>query len=748
MLLFSCFCLSHSVADSMTCLRSPSVRRSSTLGPMLGLFEAPGRYTYHAECEKHPLRVWFTPTASLLNCGWRGRRGALRPPAGCLARSLSDAAAALGREDTMNLDTSHGAVALMIGVNFLSAFNGMQQRASQLAIAVERLGFALHYVSLGTLQATSECAHADVAVVCHTPGDAMAQYDGFARWARAHRTIPKLAILGFTSLTVEVSRVVTRMPAAELDGWQAGGYDPAHVPKAHRCVTLLNAVLRDFPASATIIYTDDVHFQRVQHVLQLSGRMAALSPRQTRVLASARELELQTYSKAHHVLFVADADERAVLDALRGRNAASKLRQQRMPRTSVLPFSTHARPYTHVASAEHRLEGRMLFVGTCHPVAKASIGWFVQSILPLVVHDAPSSQLRVVGNGWQSAAASAPFAEWVERGALVILGPANASELEQEYQAARLFVAPVLNTTGVSTKIVHAMANGLPVLTTTMGTAGLQLSPPSEPCCSVSRPRCNGSAQAVPSLALSFSGIHPSRAILVADGAKAFATAAARALHDVTLWQDVSKRALSQMRSLTDSFQSAALAGALSAAHVEIPTRRGCLLVCVRCTTGPQRIALRRTVSRLVRSKVSVHVVLLPQAQGPVSELLVLGRLQTPGVFFYFGTPQEQWAALRTAAPEPPPSFAVIVADEESRAADTLNACTRMDAGAGAETLPIIQPHDIWAHLRQQPYAQQHHTRHPHPHQHDARTMRSTHARLDAPSPEDDPGPFGFTATL
>ena len=117
----------------------------------------------------------------------------------------------------------------------------------------------------------------------------------------------------------------------------------------------------------------------------------------------------------------------------------------------------------------------------------------------------------------------------------------------------------------------------------------------------------------MPSLALGFSGIHPSRAILVADGAKAFATAAARALHDVTLWQDVSKRALSQMRSLTDSFQSAALAGALSAAHVEIPTRRGCLLVCVRCTTGPQRIALRRTVSRLVRSKVSVHVVLLPQ---------------------------------------------------------------------------------------------------------------------------------------
>ena len=70
----------------------------------------------------------------------------------------------------MDPDTSHGAVALMIGVNFLSAFNGMQQRASQLAIAVERLGFALHYVSLGTLQATSECAHADVAVVCHTPG--------------------------------------------------------------------------------------------------------------------------------------------------------------------------------------------------------------------------------------------------------------------------------------------------------------------------------------------------------------------------------------------------------------------------------------------------------------------------------------------------------------------------------------------------------------------------------------------------
>ena len=70
-----------------------------------------------------------------------------------------------------------------------------------------------------------------------------------------------------------------------------------------------------------------------------------------------------------------------------------------------------------------------------------------------------------------------PFAHWVERGQLLVRGKLSAQELRAEYAAARLFVAPVRNATGVATKNFHSMGSGLPVLTTAMGLAGMKLPP-------------------------------------------------------------------------------------------------------------------------------------------------------------------------------------------------------------------------------------------------------------------------------
>ena len=66
------------------------------------------------------------------------------------------------------------------------------------------------------------------------------------------------------------------------------------------------------------------------------------------------------------------------------------------------------------------------------------------------------------------------------------LGIPSSSSLGRlgRYQRAILFVSPLLNATGIATKNFHAMAAGLPVLTTTMGTAGLLLSAsPLVSCC-------------------------------------------------------------------------------------------------------------------------------------------------------------------------------------------------------------------------------------------------------------------------
>jgi len=138
-------------------------------------------------------------------------------------------------------------VALVISSNFLSGFNGMQQRAAQLAAALGKQGFALHFISLGRLNSTEECSAAAPAMVCHGPGEYTAQYEGFLAWARRRRAAPSLLLLGFTSLTLELSRALLRLPASAFGRWRRGGYDPSHAPKAHRCLVMRDWARRDFP---------------------------------------------------------------------------------------------------------------------------------------------------------------------------------------------------------------------------------------------------------------------------------------------------------------------------------------------------------------------------------------------------------------------------------------------------------------------------------------------------------------------
>ena len=414
----------------------------------------------------------------------------LETKAGDAAVGLPHAAASLryAREANSGEDVGihTGGVALIVSTNFLSAFNGMQQRAAQLVAAVGKLGYALHYVSIGTLNSTAECDAAPVAIICHASGDEAAQYAGFVEWARASRAVPSLVLFGFTSLTLEVSRALLRLPKRSFEQWRpGGGYDPMQIPKAHRCMMLLDAAATDFPTAAPVVFTDDIHFQRSLHILALAGRASPLSAHMARVLEAAKAFELKIYARARLVLLISNTDRESLMRALPPSGADSG-----SPALAVLPFGAAPLADAEVAPLARRDSGRMLFVGTCHPVAKASVTWFVRFVLPGIVKAfsrarlAGRPELRIAGNGWAALAGDLPYAQWIARGNLRIVGKLSPPELEAEYSAARLFVSPLLNATGIATKNFHAMAHGLPVLTTPIGIAGLHLpTSPVELCC-------------------------------------------------------------------------------------------------------------------------------------------------------------------------------------------------------------------------------------------------------------------------
>ena len=366
---------------------------------------------------------------------------------------------------TIGLDT--GNVALVIGTSFLSAFNGMQQRAAQLAAAVSKLGYQLHFISLGPLNSTEQCSNAVPRVICHAVGDSTAQYNGFVRWARAARATPSLVLVGFTSLTLEVSRALLRLPKSSLVSWRDGKYDPSHVPKAHRCAELLDQSQVDFPTAASILFTDDIHFERTRHVLALGFKSGNnLHPIPQRVLDASKQFELKTYSKARLVVLISTNDRTTLTKAM----PSLRTGEEEAPAVSILPFGASALADAEVAPLSKRVRGRLLFVGTCHPVARASVSWLVRVVMPKIMRIASAAgqanavQLRIAGNGWKALASEPPYAEWVEKGNVIMLGKLSDEELDAEYQSSRLFVSPLLNATGIATKNFHAMGKGLPVL--------------------------------------------------------------------------------------------------------------------------------------------------------------------------------------------------------------------------------------------------------------------------------------------
>jgi glycosyltransferase involved in cell wall biosynthesis len=107
----------------------------------------------------------------------------------------------------------------------------------------------------------------------------------------------------------------------------------------------------------------------------------------------------------------------------------------------------------------------LLFVGnfTHLPNRDAAI-WLAGEIMPKLIARHPGARLRIVG--------SAPPREVRELAGTSIEVQANAPDIQQHLEAASVVVAPVRMGGGMRLKILHAMAAGKPVLTTSRGTEG------------------------------------------------------------------------------------------------------------------------------------------------------------------------------------------------------------------------------------------------------------------------------------
>jgi polysaccharide biosynthesis protein PslH len=111
--------------------------------------------------------------------------------------------------------------------------------------------------------------------------------------------------------------------------------------------------------------------------------------------------------------------------------------------------------------------GTVLFAGNfTHPPNCDAAIWLAREILPAVRSRAPAARLRLVG--------SAPPPE-----IQALAGPgidvfADAPSLQPHVEAASVVLAPVRTGGGMRMKVLHALASGRPVITTSRGAAGYE----------------------------------------------------------------------------------------------------------------------------------------------------------------------------------------------------------------------------------------------------------------------------------
>lgn len=139
------------------------------------------------------------------------------------------------------------------------------------------------------------------------------------------------------------------------------------------------------------------------------------------------------------------------------------------PNAVAVPNGAH-RP-EGVDSDRTRLRGStptMLFVGALdYEPNTDAVEWMVRDVMPLIRQRMPATVLRIVGRGAENV-------EWVAGVAGVDL-VGEVDDLRPELDRADVSVVPIRIGAGTRLKVVEALAHHIPLVTTTVGTEGIEV---------------------------------------------------------------------------------------------------------------------------------------------------------------------------------------------------------------------------------------------------------------------------------
>ena len=224
--------------------------------------------------------------------------------------------------------------------------------------------------------------------------------------------------------------------------------DAVMLSRPHIAPAYMDALRAAAPGVRVVYYGHDLHFRRLALEASVTGRAD--------LLKEAAKLEAQErmlWEGADLVLYPSqeEVDDVAAL----------------APTACVRAIAPYAFDRFN-EQAEPAMRQNLLFVaGFAHPPNADAAAWLVEQIMPRLWQRYPDVRLSLVGANPTDRVRQLA-GERVE-----VTGYVSDEELARRYAEARLAVVPLRYGAGVKNKVVEALQNGVPLVTTSVGAQGL-----------------------------------------------------------------------------------------------------------------------------------------------------------------------------------------------------------------------------------------------------------------------------------
>jgi O-antigen biosynthesis protein len=204
--------------------------------------------------------------------------------------------------------------------------------------------------------------------------------------------------------------------------------------------------LRRHSGATLVYYGHDLHFQRMMMEARQTGDA------QMSIDAGVMERIEKSVWRQVDVVLYPSPEETAVAKPLSARAA------------TIIPYAYEEFGDGREPAGNHEI----LFVaGFAHPPNIDAAAWLANDVMPLIREQVPDATLSLVGAN-PTEAVRALASDRVE-----VTGRVSEDELRARYARARIAIVPLRAGAGVKSKVVEALREGLPLVTTRVGAQGL-----------------------------------------------------------------------------------------------------------------------------------------------------------------------------------------------------------------------------------------------------------------------------------